>query len=205
MKLYGHPASTCTRKVLTVLAEKNAAHDFVLVDIMKGEQKTPAYLARHPFGVVPAIDDNGFVLYESRAIIRYLDATLAGTSLTPADAKGRALMEQWISVESSYFSPPAMKAILNIMYASMGGKSPDLEVVEAGKAGANKALDVLEANLAGKDFLAGTFSLADITYAPYVQYMFDMNIAQGVSERPNCLAWWKRVSGRPSWQKAIGK
>ena len=205
MKVFGHPASTCTRKVLCTLAEKGAAFDFVVVDITKGEQKSADHLARQPFGVVPALDDDGFALYESRAILRYLDATLPGTSLTPADAKNRALMEQWISVEYSYFSPHAMKSVMNIWYASMAGKQPDADVVAKGLADATRALDVLEKALVGKEYLAGTFSLADIMYAPYLQYLQDMGINAIVTERPNVLAWWQRVSARPSWQKAIGK
>lgn len=205
MKVFGHPASTCTRKVLCTLAEKAAPFEFVVVDITKGEQRSPEHLARQPFGVVPALDDDGFALYESRAIVRYLDATLPGVSLTPADAKARALMEQWISVEHSYFSPHAMKAVLNIWYSSMQGKEPDGEVVAKGLADSTRALDVLEKNLAGKDYLVGAFSLADITYAPYLQYLEDMRIDAIVTERPNVLAWWKRVSARPAWQKAIGK
>lgn len=205
MKVFGHPASTCTRKVLCTLAEKGASFEFVVVDITKGEQKSAEHLARQPFGVVPAIDDDGFALYESRAIVRYLDATLPGTSLTPADAKHRALMEQWISVEHSYFSPHAMKSVLNIWYASMAGKQPDADVVAKGLADATRALDVLEQALVGKEYLAGTFSLADIVYAPYLQYLQDMGINAIVTERPNVLAWWQRVSARPSWQKAIGK
>src|SRR5262245_37977023 len=109
MKIYGHPMSTCTRKVLTVLAEKGHEAEFVLVDLLKGEQKQPDHLARQPFGVVPVLDDNGFRIYESRAIIRYLDEKLGGTSLTPTDMVGRALMNQWMSVEQSYLAPPAVK------------------------------------------------------------------------------------------------
>jgi len=105
MKIYGHPISTCTRKVLTTLEEKGQKADLVVVDIMKGDQKNPDHLARQPFGQIPAIDDDGFVLYESRAIIRYVDETMAGPKLTPNDAKGRGLMEQWMSVETSNFTP----------------------------------------------------------------------------------------------------
>jgi glutathione S-transferase len=114
-------------------------------------------------------------------------------------------MEQWISVEHSYFSNHAMKAVLEIWFAPMRGKEPDQAVVKAGLEGAAKALDVIERGLVGKDFLAGTFSLADICYAPYLQYMQDMGIDGGVKERPNVSAWWGRVAGRASWQKAIGK
>ncbi len=205
IKLYAHPASTCSRKVLCTLHEKGAAFDFTLVDITKGEQKGAEHLARQPFGVVPALEDDGFSLYESRAIIRYLDAKLPGTSLTPSSLHDRARMDQWMSVEQSYFTPAAMKAVLEIWYSSMQGRTPDQAVVDAGLTAAERPLDVLEKGLEGKDYLAGDFSLADICFAPYLQYLSDMGIAKGVTSRPNVAAWWARISARPSWQKAIGR
>jgi glutathione S-transferase len=205
MKLFGHPASTCTRKALFVLNEKQAQFDYVIVDITKGEQKSPEHLARQPFGVVPALNDDGFGLFESRAIIRYLDAKLGGKSLVPTDLKARAEMEQWMSVEQSYFSPPAMKAIMNIWYASMAGNQPDPEVVAAGVAGAGKALDVVEKSLGDRHYLVGEFSLADVCYAPYLQYLQDMGLGAVISDRPKVAAWWNHIQGRPAWQKAIGK
>jgi glutathione S-transferase len=203
MKVYGHPASTCTRKVLCALAEKGVDFEFVMVDIMKGEQKSPEYLARQPFGVVPVLEDDGFVLYESRAILRYLDAKLGG--LAPTDPKERGVMEQWISVEQSYFSPPAMKAILEVFFAPMKGTTPDQDVITKGKADASKALDVLDRALAGKEWIAGSFSIAEITYAPYIQYLFDTGAGDIVKERANVAAWWNRISERKSWQRALGK
>ena len=90
MKLYGSPISTCTRKVLCTLAEKGAQADFVNIELFKGEQKNADYMTVHqPFGRVPAIEDDGFSMYESRAIIRYLDATLPGTKLVPPESAGR--------------------------------------------------------------------------------------------------------------------
>jgi glutathione S-transferase len=203
MKVYGHPASTCTRKVLCALAEKGVDFEFIMVDIMKGEQKSPEYLARQPFGVVPVLEDDGFVLYESRAILRYLDAKLGG--LAPTDPKERGVMEQWISVEQSYFSPPAMKAILEVFFAPMKGTTPDQDVIAKGKADASKALDVLDRALAGKEWIAGSFSIAEITYAPYIQYLFDTGAGDIVKERANVAAWWNRISERKSWQRALGK
>lgn len=205
MKLFGHPASTCTRKVLCTLAEKGAAHEFNIVDITKGEQKQPAHLARQPFGVVPAIEDGDFKLYESRAIIRYLDAKLGGASLTPTNVHDRARMDQWISVEQSYFSPTAMKAVMEIWYSSMQGREADKSVIQAGLEGTKRSLDVLDAALAGNEYLVGTYSLAEVCFSPYFQYLQDMGIDGHVKERPNVSAWWARVSGRPAWQKAIGK
>jgi glutathione S-transferase len=206
MKVYGHPASTCVRKVLITLAEKGHEAEFVLVDIMKGEHKQPPYLARHPFGVIPALeDDDGFQLYESRAIIRYLDERLPGTSLTPKDIKDHARMEQLISIEQSYFSGGAFKIFWNLMFKKMMGQEPDTAVVEQGKAEVTRTLDIVEKDLANREFLAGNaFTLADITWMPYVAYVFGSGEGGLVTARPNFARWWERVSARPSWKKVAG-
>ena len=204
MKLYGSPISTCTRKVLCTLAEKGAHADFVNVELFRGEQKDAAYMRAHqPFGRVPAIEDEGFSMYESRAIIRYLDETLAGTKLTPTDAKGRARMEQWTSVEYSYFSGPALKIIGERVFHPMLGMPIDEVKVAAGKKELAPTLDVLETRLAEASYLAGeTFSLADIGYLPYVDYLFAANEGEMIASRPHVHAWWKRISERPSWKTA---
>ncbi|WP_437963561.1 glutathione binding-like protein [Sorangium sp. So ce260] len=202
MKLYGHPMSTCTRKVLTVLAEKGHEAQFVLVDVMKGEQKKPEHIARQPFGVIPVLEDEDFTLYESRAIIRYLDQKLPGVSLTPTELKARALMDQWLSVEQSYVSTPAVKIIFQRVLHPMRGQQSDESVVESAKAEVAKALDVVDKALAGQEYLAGsTYSLADISWMPYLQCLVVSKVEELITDRPNVAAWWKRISARPAWVK----
>ena len=106
IKLYGNPMSTCTRKVLTVLAETGTPYELTLIDMGKGQHKQEAHLARQPFGQIPTIDDDGFTLYESRAICRYLNAKFAG-ALVPTDLQQRARMDQWLTGEQFNFSPNA--------------------------------------------------------------------------------------------------
>ena len=114
-------------------------------------------------------------------------------------------MEQFICIEHAYFSPAAMKIVFQLMFNKMQGKDPDMAIVEAGKADASKALDVVEKHLAGKEFLAGSsFSLADIDWMPYVQYVVQAGQGALITDRPNVGAWWKRVSERPTWRKVVG-
>jgi glutathione S-transferase len=205
MKLYGHPISTCTQKILLTLAEKGHKAEFELVDLTKGAHKSPDYLAKHPFGVVPFLDDDGYTIYESRAIIRYLDRTLSGMSLTPKDDKAYGRMERMIGVEQSYFTPGWGKIAFQLVFGRMQGKEPDMAVVDQGKAEVAKAFDVVEKEMAGCAFLAGNeFSLADVTWMPYVAYLFKAGEGALVTDRPNVAAWWKRVSERPTWQKIVG-
>lgn len=205
MRIYGHPRSSCTRKVLTTLAEKGQEAEFVLVDIMKGEQKAPAHLVRHPFGVIPALEDNGFSMYESQAIMRYLDEKLSGTSLQPKDLNERAQMNQFMSIEVSYLAAPAGRIAMQIIVGRMSGKAPDAAIVEAAKLEAAKAFDVADKALAGQDYLAGSsFSLADICWMPPVQHIVQSGLEDLISDRPNVASWWQRVSARPSWKKIVG-
>lgn len=205
MKVYGHPMSTCTRKVLATIAEKGHEAELVMVDIMKGEHKVPSYLAKQPFGVIPVLEDDGFSVYESRAIIRYLDERLEGPALTPKDIKDRARMEQYISIEQSYFSPAAMKVIWNLLFKKMMGQEADMAVVEQGRTEVARTFDIIDRELATREFLAcDALSLADITWAPYMHYLGASGESALVKERPHVAAWWKRVSGRSSWVKVAG-
>src|ERR1019366_3225074 len=105
IKIFGHPASTCTRKVLMTLAETKTPFELTVVDFATGEHKKQPPLSRQPFGQITAIEDNGIAFYEK-----------VGGSLIPVDLKGRALMEQWISVETSNFTPHVMKFIYHHVF-----------------------------------------------------------------------------------------
>ncbi|WXB12226.1 glutathione S-transferase N-terminal domain-containing protein [Pendulispora albinea] len=205
MKIFGLPGSPCTRKVMTTLAEKGQEAEIVLVDVSKGEQKAPAHLARQPFGRIPTLEDNGFSLYESQAIMRYLDEKLPGTSLQPKALEERARMNQFMSIEQSYLVAPAVGIVKQLLLGKMAGREPDMAIVEAAKVEVAKALDVADQALAGEKYLAGSsFSLADIDWMPYVHYIVQSGVGALITDRPNVAAWWQRVSGRPSWQKVVG-
>src|SRR5687767_962365 len=162
IKVYGHPVSTCTRKVLFTLHETAVPHELVVVDFAKGEHKQEAHVARQPFGQVPAIDDDGFALYESRAICRYLSAK-ANSTLTPSSLQERALMDQWLSVEQSNFSPHAMKFI----YHHLLQRPQEPAVLEAAGQQVELAYSVLGKQLASSAFLVGgQFTIADIGFMP---------------------------------------
>ncbi|MEP7052579.1 MAG: glutathione S-transferase N-terminal domain-containing protein [Pseudomonadota bacterium] len=201
MKIFGNPVSTCTRKVLMTLHETNTPFELEVIDFAKGEHKQPAHLARQPFGQVPALDDGGFQLYESRAMARYIDAKAGGT-LTPKDLQGRALMEQWLSVETSNFTPHAMKFI----YHSVFKREQTPEVLQAAGAGLDTVYATLERQLASAPYLAGTmFSLAEVCFAPYLEYLALTPAAGKLADHPRVAAWWSATSERPAWRKTVGR
>lgn len=202
MKIYGMQISTCTRKVMLTLHEKNTDFELITVDLMKAEQKQAEHLSRHPFGVIPVLDDNGYYIYESRAIIRYLDKRLPGIALTPTDLKDYGHMEQWLSVESSYFSQHALVIIKQLFWGPMRKQTPDAAAVAVAVEKVTQALDVINQTLANQPYLGGEqFSLADISWMPYVGYLFPATVGHLITEREHVNAWWQRVSVRPSWLK----
>jgi glutathione S-transferase len=129
LKLYGGKIATCTRRVATVLHELKVPFELIEVDFRNGGNKTPEYLKKQPFGQIPYIvrmqcsaviltthrddvgqDDDGFILYETRAICRYIAAKYPTSGLIPNEPKANALFEQAAAVELTNFDPSASKA-----------------------------------------------------------------------------------------------
>jgi len=201
MKLFGHPLSTATRKVLMTLEETKTSYEFVVIDFMKGEHKQEPHLSRQPFGQLPALDDDGFGLYESRAMIRYIDAK-AGHPLSSTDLQTAAVMEQFMSVEVCNFNSNAMKFIYHHVFQ----RPQTPEMLEAAGVMVDKVYAVLDKQLTTSTFLTGDkLSLADIVYAPYIEYMAGTPAKDLLASHKHAAAWWNRVSERPSWQKAAGR
>jgi glutathione S-transferase len=204
MKLHGHPLSSCTRKALIVAAEKGApnALELITVDLFAGEHKQPAHLARHPYGVIPALDDDGFVLLESRAIIRYLDAVLPGPSLIPTDPRARARMDQWMSIDQSYIAPRMVVLAGQRIVRPHLGQATEIEVAAAAERELGLALVPIDRALADSRFLAGaTFSLADVSLMPYLAGTHMVGAAGVLADLRHLARWWGEVSARASWQR----
>jgi glutathione S-transferase len=194
--------STCTQRVLVTAIENGAEFKINLVDLRKGEHKQPAHLARQPFGQIPALEDNGATLYESRAMARYVNDT-RGNKLIPSDPKARGLMEQWISLEQGTITPEISGIVGQRVFAPMFGGAADEAIVAKHAATAVAGLDIMDAHLAKNQYLAGaTFSLADVFFMPYFALAFYTPEKTLLESRPHIAAWWKRVSERPSWIQA---
>ncbi len=200
IKLYDFPMSPRVRKVRIVLAEKGLKYEKVNIDITKGEQKTPAYLAINPYGKVPALQDNGTTVYESTIIMEYLNDTYPDPALLPQDpgqrARARVLMHY---ADNPYESAIATLAG-EIIFKPMQGASPDDALVHQATTDLNVCLDKIDQELGNQDYLLSSgFSLADI---PYVSWSLLFPMLKVALPHPRVESWLKRLQDRPSVQAA---
>ncbi|KAJ7614853.1 glutathione S-transferase [Roridomyces roridus] len=209
LKLYGTPyAFGATAVVAMVLLEKHIPFEFVLVDLKTGAHKTREFRERHPFGNVPCIEDDGFIVYESRAIARYLADKYAdqdhGPRLIPVPTKvqERAVFEQGASVENVNFFPSVLKVIQEKFEKPLHGETTD-EVALAGYiAELSKVLSVYDDILSKQRFMGGDeFSLVDIFHVGTGPGLALGGIDVMISTGPNVARWWNDVISRPSWVK----
>jgi len=202
LKLFGMPMSTCTRRVAVVLVEKKVPFEFVPVDGAKAEHKSAAYLEKQPFGQVPYIDDDGFILYESRAICRYIVDKYPnqGMSLVPTDAKGKALFEQAASIEYSNFDPFCSKAVAEMVFKPMRGQASDKAVFDSVIETLSAKLDAYEVILGKQKYLAGNeVTLADLFHLPYGTMLARAGSDLMTTKGPNLTRWFNDLCARPSW------
>jgi len=204
LKLYGHGYSNNTVRVAIVLHEVKVPFEFHTVDLQKGEHKTPGHIEKHPFGQVPYIDDDGFILYESRAICHYLATKYAGQGpkLIPTEPKANALFQQACWSEALNFSDSAGKAYYEKAIKPYRGLTPDTAVFDAHIATLNAKLDVYDKILSKQKYLAGDeITLADLSHISVGSALPKTGVNPLEDEkRPNVLRWWKDITSRPSWQ-----
>ncbi|GJP30116.1 hypothetical protein CLOM_g22506 [Closterium sp. NIES-68] len=204
-KIYGLKISTCTKRVLTALEEKNVTgYEVVTVDVSKGEHKSAEFKKKQPFGLIPKLEDDQVELFESRAIARYVAERYAdqGTNLLGPTLKERALVNQWLEVESQNYTPPIFGLLTEKVYKLRRGLTTDEAKAAEHKAKLSQVLDVYEAHLASHDFLAGSFySLADLVHLPYTAMLWVTGDSDLITTQPNVNKWWERISSRPAWQK----
>ena len=201
IKLYGLNGSACTRKVQLMLAEKGLDYELVPIELAKGEHKQPDHLARHPFGVIPALQDGDLMLYESDAIMRYLDRAHGGPALVPADLAAQARMEQAMSVEYAYLRQAVGTLFRENFLKRFWGQAADPEAVAREIPKVEKVLAVLDGWLAERTYVAGEdYSLADLHYALSILSLKQAGLLDIINVYPNVGRWYGVVTQRQAYQ-----
>ena len=196
IKLYTFPPSTNSRKVRIALLEKGLEFERVNIDLSKREQKSPEYLKIHPFGQIPALDDEGFIIYDSTVINEYLEDEYPYPSLMPNDSEGRARARLLEDLRDTHFNP----YFVHIIHEMRKPESErDSQRIDNAKAEIIKCFDRIEAELEGKEYLAGPFSLADVAFMSNLELLDRFGIPVAADRYKNTAAWIARLKARPSF------
>jgi glutathione S-transferase len=193
IKLHYHPLSTYSRRVLLACAEKQIPHDLVVVDMAARKHREQSYLALNPYGRVPTLEEDGFVLFESTAILGYLEATRPTPPLVPDDPRGRALIDMHMKLCDLQFTRHAGTIVFPKRF--LPKEKWNMAAIAEAKAEIEKHLAIVNKQLAGRTYLiAEQFSLADLCYTPFLEFLPLMEIAPP----SNVAAWSERLLVRPS-------
>ena len=193
LKLHYHPLSTYSRRVRIACLEKGIAIDPVELDMVKGAHRAPDYLRLNPYGRVPTLEEDGLVLYESTAILEYLEATHPTPPLVPADARGRALVAMHMKLCDIQLA--RQTGIIIFPKRFLPKERWDQAAMAQAKKEIERHLGILEQQLAGKQWMVGDrYSLVEVCYTPFVEFFPLME----VTPPPAVAAWTARMLARPS-------
>ena len=200
LKILGRKTSSNVQKVLWCCDELGIAFEREDVGGPYGKNNTPEYLALNPNGLVPTIDDDGFVLWESNAIVRYLCAKHGIGKLCPTDLQRRADADRWMDWQQTTLGPP-----MGILFRGLLKQPADpLEPAQLNDAmqKAIPAWRILDAQLARHSYVAGdALTMADIALGNAVHRWFTLP-----RERPelsHVAQWYARLNARAAYKKHI--
>jgi len=201
LKIYGVKTSSNVQKVLWCCSELGLPFER---DENTGgpsrSERTAAYMALNPNGLIPTIDDDGFILWESNVIVRYLSAKHGLGTLCPADLKQRAESDRWMDWQQTVIAPP-MGVAFRALLRKPAADTPKDEV-SAALQKAGDAWKILDGHLATRPFVGGAaLTMGDITLGNAVHRWFTLPV-----ERPDLRqlrAWYDRFCARPAYQLHI--
>jgi glutathione S-transferase len=203
LKIHAFPASPRAFKVLSFANHIGIDYELVLVDLTKGGQRSPEFTALNLNQRMPVLEEDGFSLWESNAIIQYLATKKPELGLLPKDERARADVSRWQFWESSHWdSACAMLIFERFVKGMFGGGPADPKEVEKGLTNFNRAAKVLDAHLKGRNFLCGDkLSVADFSVAaPLILTTPAQLPVEAYSE---IQRWYAGMAALPTWQKTL--
>jgi len=198
--IHSVPGSPYGRAVCVALEEKGARYR--LVPVAPDTLRAPEHLARHPFGKVPVLTHGGFRLYETQAILRYIDRSLPTPPLTPADSQAAGRMDQLMNVNDWYLFPGVASVITfqRIVGPRLMGLTPDENAIAAAIPKAHAVFAELSRQLGNGPFFTGnSLSLADVLLAPQLDFFRATPEWEALTaQAANLRVWLERMNARPS-------
>lgn len=201
MRLYHHPMSSNARRATMTALQLGIDVELVFVDLAKGEHKKPDFLKLNPGGKVPVLEDDGFALTESHAIMQYLCDKTPGQTLYPTELRARADVNRWLFWNAAHFQSAV--AILNWehvvkRFLNLGDADP--AAVQKGEGLVQDLGKLLDEHLAGKSWISGeALTLADLAIATPLDALDRAKLP--VRDFANVMGWLARVQALDVWKK----
>ncbi|HEX3758868.1 MAG TPA: glutathione S-transferase family protein [Kofleriaceae bacterium] len=201
MKLYMNALSPNVRRVRLTAAVLGLPLEEKVLDLARGEQRRPEYLALNPNGAIPTLVDGDFVLTESRAIMQYLASRKPEAGLLPRDEAARADVTRWQFWDAAHFSPQLGTITFEkIIKPMVGMGEPDARRIDEALANFRRFAAVLDQRLDGKPYVVGTaLTIADLTLASSLMYAKQVDLP--LAEFPNVAAWFARITELDGWKR----
>ena len=209
MRLYFHPLSSNSRRVTMTAQQLGLELDLIIVDLLNGEHKDPEFLRFNPNGRVPLLEDDGFYLWESHAIMQYLADRSPDQTLYPHDARARADINRWLFWSAYHFTPAvgfiSRERVSKKMVGGSGG--PDPAEIQRGESLLTAAAQVLDAHLFGRQWIAqgiaqgiaqDKLTLADLAIAAPLMHTAAAQLP--VLEYANLQRWFERIQALDAWR-----
>jgi len=197
LEIYGRKNSSNVIPVMWAVGELGLEHVRHNLGGSFGGDDTEEYRQLNPNQLIPTINDNGFVLWESMAITRYLCRRYGMGSLWPEDPRQAALADQWMDWYKSSIFPNLMPVFVNLIRTPKDQQDP--AKVRDGSAATVRQLQILERHLEGRDYLLGdVFSMGDIPLGAILFKFYNLAIERPAL--PNIEAWYARLNQRPAYQ-----
>jgi glutathione S-transferase len=202
MKLYQFPFSPNCQKVVAIAHEVGMPLELAMVDLFKGEARSPVMRAKNPNGKLPILEDGDLVLWESTAMLAYIAAKAGREDLAPITPRERADVDRWTSWQGAHFGPAIRKvAFERIVKKLVGQGAPDEAVVKAGIEEFAATATVLEQSLGTKEYVCGPLTIADFALAPHAALTASCGL--DFDPYPKAKAWLGRMVARDSMKKTL--
>ncbi len=201
LKIWGRKTSINVQKVMFAVGELGIAHQRFDAGGQFGGLDTTEYGLLNPNRLVPTIDDNGFVLWESNAIVRHLAQRYGRGTLSPADELTFARADSWMDWSlTQLYSDVILTCFLQLIRTT--ARERNLGAVDAAAMRAGEKLRILDRQLTGRSFIVGeTPTIADIAVGTLMYRYFNLEIAR--PNLPNVEAWYGRLTGRPAFKEHV--
>ncbi|WP_213876720.1 glutathione S-transferase [Pseudomonas sp. dw_358] len=201
LKVWGRINSTNVRKVLWCVEELKLPYESIAAGGPFGVVDSPEYRALNPNGRVPVIEDDGFALWESNTIVRYLAARYApGSAWYPTDARARAQADRWMDWTTSTLAEPFKPLFWGVLRTPAAQQ--DWVAINAAQKICAQHLLLADQALAEQPYLSGdALGMGDIPLGSFIYAWFEMPIEH--APMPHLEAWYERLKARPAYRKAV--